>query len=77
MMAYPLKQINQVDTKQTHKKRRITILGVILAAAAGLLFAYAVTKLLGVTAEKAAFILYVLWIFFGGALGCWFDEVGL
>ena len=28
----------------------------------------------GVEAEKAVFILYVMWMFFGGILMCWYER---
>ena len=56
------------------RNTRTKIAGGIVAVIAGFLAAAGITALLPVEPEKAAFILYVLWIFCGGALWCWFDD---
>lgn len=70
------KELERKD-KSTQRKRGISVWGVLIAAIGGFLAAVGTVALIGVIEEKAVFILYVLWIFFGGALGCWFDEVGV
>ena len=59
------------------QKKGISAVGILIAGICGFLAAAGAVALFDVTEEKAWFILYVLWIFFGGFLGICFDEMGL
>lgn len=68
-----------IKRKNTHirQKKGISVIGGIIAAVVGFLAAAGFTALLPVEAEKAVFIMYVMWIFCGGVLACLFDEAGI
>ena len=74
---YRTKRETQKKGKSAKTKKGISVWGVIIAGIGGFLAAVGTVALTGLMAEKAVFVLYVLWLFFGGALGCWFDEVGV
>lgn len=74
---YRIKREAEKKGKSTKTKKGISVWGVIIAGIGGFLAAVGTVVLTGLVEEKALFVLYVLWIFFGGALGCWFDEVGV
>jgi len=74
---YQLRRNGTKDRKATHKKKGISILGGIIAVAGGFVAAVWLIGFFDVEVEKAVFIMYVLWLFCGGALGCLFDEIGM
>ena len=74
---YRIKREAEKKEKSAKIKKGISLWGAIIAGIGGFLAAVGTVALTGLVEEKAIFVLYVLWSFFGGALGCWFDEVGV
>lgn len=63
--------------KSIKPRKKISVWGAIMVGTGGLLAAVGSVALMGLTEEKAVFVLYILWLFFGGALACLFDNVGV
>jgi hypothetical protein len=63
--------------KSIQHKKKISVWGAIIAGIGGFLAAAGLVALLGLVQEKAVFVLYVSWLFFGGVLACFFDDMGV
>ena len=75
--VYRKRRQEQQKRKSLQGKKKISVWGAIIAGVVGLLAAAGFVTLLGLTQEKAVFVLYASWIFFGGVLACFFDNMGV
>ena len=74
---YRTKREGKKKARCRKSKKGISVWGVILAGVGGFLAAAGTVALTGLVEERAVFVLYILWLFFGGALACWLDNVGV
>ena len=75
--VYRKRRQEQQKRKSLQSKKKISVWGAIISGLVGLLAAAGFVTLLGLTQEKAVFVLYASWIFFGGVLACFFDHMGV
>ena len=75
--AYRKRRHEQQKRKSLQGKKKISVWGAIIAGIGGFVAAAGFVTLLGLTQEKAVFVLYASWLFFGGVLACFFDNLGV
>lgn len=74
---YQIRRQVRQNGKSIQRRKKISVWGAIIAGIGGLLAAIGSVTLMGLAEEKAVFVLYILWLFFGGALACLFDNIGV